>query len=136
MNKKLLCAALLLGGLGVAQAASAQEFDDRWYVAGSVGVNFQDEDRRTEGSEGERRSTGLRAGKAGIARCQAAVLQRLTTVSCDAVGDAGSRRPTELRQRVQLGRTGDLRPLPVRGKGAAAERQQSAVPGGQALRHC
>ena len=48
MNKKLLCAALLLGGLGVAQAASAQEFDDRWYVAGSVGVNFQDEDRRTE----------------------------------------------------------------------------------------
>ena len=41
MNKKLLCAALL-GGLGVAQAASAQDFDDRWYVAGSTGVNFQD----------------------------------------------------------------------------------------------
>ena len=33
MNKKLLCAALL-GGLGVAQAASAQDFDDRWYVSG------------------------------------------------------------------------------------------------------
>ena len=47
MNKKLLCAALL-GGLCVAQAASAQEFDDRWYVAGSTGVNFQDKDRDTE----------------------------------------------------------------------------------------
>ena len=49
MNKKLLCAALL-GGLGVAQAASAQDFDDRWYVAGSTGVNFQDNDRGTEDS--------------------------------------------------------------------------------------
>ena len=49
MNKKLLCAALL-GGLSVAQAASAQEFDDRWYVAGSTGVNFQDQDRGTEDS--------------------------------------------------------------------------------------
>ncbi|MDO5506124.1 MAG: OmpA family protein [Pseudoxanthomonas suwonensis] len=46
MNKKLLCAALL-AGLGVAQVASAQEFDDRWYVTGSVGYNFQDGDRRT-----------------------------------------------------------------------------------------
>ncbi|MBS0460786.1 OmpA family protein [Thermomonas sp.] len=47
MNKKLLCAALL-GGLGLAQAASAQEFDDRWYVSGSTGVNFQDSNRNTE----------------------------------------------------------------------------------------
>ncbi|WP_338064828.1 OmpA family protein [Thermomonas paludicola] len=47
MNKKLLCAALL-GGLGLAQAASAQEFDDRWYVSGSTGVNLQDHDRGTE----------------------------------------------------------------------------------------
>lgn len=47
MNKKLLCAALL-GGLGLAQAASAQEFDDRWYVSGSTGVNFQDKDRGTQ----------------------------------------------------------------------------------------
>ena len=47
MNKKLLCAALVCG-LGLAQAAQAQEFDDRWYVAGSAGVNFQDNDRRTE----------------------------------------------------------------------------------------
>lgn len=31
MNKKILTAALL-GGLAVAQAASAQEFDDRWYL--------------------------------------------------------------------------------------------------------
>ncbi len=49
MNKKLLCAALL-GSLGLAQAASAQEFDDRWYVSGSTGVNFQDNDRFTEDS--------------------------------------------------------------------------------------
>jgi OmpA-OmpF porin, OOP family len=47
MNKKLLCAALL-AGLGVAQAASAQEFDDRWYLTGSVGYNMQDDDRRTD----------------------------------------------------------------------------------------
>ena len=47
MNKKLLTAALL-GGLAVAQAASAQEFDDRWYLTGSAGFNFQDGDRGTE----------------------------------------------------------------------------------------
>ncbi|RPE77301.1 OmpA family protein [Vulcaniibacterium tengchongense] len=46
MNKKLLCAALL-GGLAVAQAASAQEFDDRWYLTGSAGFNIQDNDRGT-----------------------------------------------------------------------------------------
>jgi len=47
MNKKILCAAML-AGLGLAQAASAQEFDDRWYVTGSTGFNFQDDDRRTD----------------------------------------------------------------------------------------
>lgn len=47
MNKKLLCAALL-GGLGLAHTASAQEFDDRWYLTASTGFNFQDEDRRTD----------------------------------------------------------------------------------------
>jgi OOP family OmpA-OmpF porin len=47
MKKKLLCAALL-GGLAMAQAAHAQEFDDRWYITGSIGYNFQDEDRRTD----------------------------------------------------------------------------------------
>ena len=46
MNKKILTAALL-GGLAVAQAASAQEFDDRWYLTGSAGFNFQDGDRTT-----------------------------------------------------------------------------------------
>lgn len=46
MNKKLLCASLL-AGLGVAQAVSAQDFDDRWYVTGSVGFNLQDNDRGT-----------------------------------------------------------------------------------------
>ena len=47
MNKKLLCAALL-GGLGLAHTASAQEFDDRWYLTSSAGFNFQAEDRRTD----------------------------------------------------------------------------------------
>ena len=46
MNKKLLCAALLCG-LGVAQAASAQTFDDRWYITGSAGMNVQDSARGT-----------------------------------------------------------------------------------------
>jgi len=46
MNKKILTAALL-GGLAFAQAASAQEFDDRWYLTGSAGFNFQDGDRGT-----------------------------------------------------------------------------------------
>src|SRR3546814_1613815 len=47
MNKKLLCAALL-AGIGCVQAANAQEFDDRWYVTGSVGYNFQDSGRLTD----------------------------------------------------------------------------------------
>ena len=46
MNKKILTAALL-GGLAFAQAASAQEFDDRWYLTGAAGFNFQDSDRTT-----------------------------------------------------------------------------------------
>ena len=46
MNKKLLCAALL-GGLSLAGAANAQEFDDRWYITGSTGFNLQDNDRDT-----------------------------------------------------------------------------------------
>ncbi|MGH8085200.1 MAG: OmpA family protein [Lysobacter sp.] len=46
MNKKLLCAALL-GGLSLAGTASAQEFDDRWYVTGTAGMNIQDNDRGT-----------------------------------------------------------------------------------------
>ena len=46
MNKKLLCAALL-GGLSLAQVASAQDFDDRWYLTGSAGFNIQDNDRGT-----------------------------------------------------------------------------------------
>ncbi|MGY0503703.1 OmpA family protein [Luteimonas sp. e5] len=47
MKKKLLCAALLCG-MGVAHSAVAQEFDDRWYVSASTGVNFQDKDRGTD----------------------------------------------------------------------------------------
>jgi OOP family OmpA-OmpF porin len=46
MSKKLLCVALL-GGLGLAQAAHAQNFDDRWYLTGSAGFNIQDNDRGT-----------------------------------------------------------------------------------------
>ena len=46
MNKKLLCAALF-SGLCVAHVASAQGFDDRWYLTGSAGFNKQDNDRGT-----------------------------------------------------------------------------------------
>src|SRR5690606_32057987 len=48
MTKTKLLTLALLGALGASHAASAQEFDDRWYVAGSVGFNLQDEDRRTD----------------------------------------------------------------------------------------
>ncbi len=47
MNKKLLCAAMLLAGLGAAHGAAAQEYDDRWYLTGSAGFNIQDNDRGT-----------------------------------------------------------------------------------------
>jgi len=47
MNKKVLCAALF-GGLAIAQVASAQSFDDRWYLTGAAGYNFQDKDRGTQ----------------------------------------------------------------------------------------
>ena len=47
MKMKLLCAALA-GGLGLATAANAQEFDDRWYLTAGAGYNFQDGDRRTD----------------------------------------------------------------------------------------
>jgi len=47
MNKKLLCCALL-GAMAMAQSAMAQDFDDRWYVSGGIGQNFQDSDRGTE----------------------------------------------------------------------------------------
>ena len=47
MKIRLLSVALL-AGLAFAQAANAQEFDDRWYLTGSVGYNFQDSDRTTD----------------------------------------------------------------------------------------
>ena len=47
MNKKILAAALL-GGLTIAGVAGAQDFDNRWYITGGVGMNFQDNDRNTE----------------------------------------------------------------------------------------
>ena len=46
MNKNFLCAALL-GGLSLAGTASAQEFDDRWYITGATGFNLQDNARDT-----------------------------------------------------------------------------------------
>jgi len=46
MNRTFLSTALLTG-LGLAYAANAQEFDDRWYLTGSAGYNLQDGDRRT-----------------------------------------------------------------------------------------
>ena len=47
MNKKLLSCALL-GALGFAQAAAAQEYDDRWYVSGDLGVVMYDDARDLE----------------------------------------------------------------------------------------
>jgi OOP family OmpA-OmpF porin len=47
MKKKLLCCALL-GAVSMAQSAFAQDYDDRWYLTGGVGYNWQDSDRSTE----------------------------------------------------------------------------------------
>lgn len=44
MNKKFLCIALV-GALGAASAASAQDYDDRWYVGASIGSIGYDNDR-------------------------------------------------------------------------------------------
>ncbi len=47
MNKKLLCCALL-GALGVANAAMAQDFDDRWYLTGTAAHVKYDSARYTD----------------------------------------------------------------------------------------
>ena len=46
MKTRVLSTALL-AGLAVAPIASAQDFDDRWYVTGSAGINIQDNTRGT-----------------------------------------------------------------------------------------
>ena len=46
--KICLLSTALLAGLAVTQVASAQDFDDRWYITGSAGMNIQDNDRGTE----------------------------------------------------------------------------------------
>ncbi len=46
MKTRLLGMALL-AGLAAMATANAQEFDDRWYVTGSAGMNIQDGDRGT-----------------------------------------------------------------------------------------
>ena len=49
MKKNILCCALLAAA-AMAQSATAQDFDDRWYITGGVGMNFQDRDRDTKDS--------------------------------------------------------------------------------------
>lgn len=44
MKKKLLCCALL-GAISMAPSAMAQDFDDRWYISGTAGIFFPDDDR-------------------------------------------------------------------------------------------
>ena len=51
MKKKMLCCALL-GALAMSQSATAQDFDDRWYVTGGLQYNFQDSDRDTANALG------------------------------------------------------------------------------------
>jgi len=46
MKIRLLSTAML-AGLAFSQVAGAQEFDDRWYLTGSAGMNIQDNDRGT-----------------------------------------------------------------------------------------
>lgn len=49
MKKNMLCCALLAAA-ALSQTAAAQDFDDRWYVTGGAGMNFQDGDRETQDS--------------------------------------------------------------------------------------
>jgi OmpA-OmpF porin, OOP family len=44
MKKKLICSALF-GALAFAQVAAAQDFDDRWYISATGGVNLADDAR-------------------------------------------------------------------------------------------
>ncbi|WP_189458006.1 outer membrane beta-barrel protein, partial [Cognatilysobacter bugurensis] len=46
MKIRMLSSALL-AGLAFAQTAGAQDFDDRWYLAGATGFNIQDDERGT-----------------------------------------------------------------------------------------
>ena len=46
MKKNLLCLAVLAASF--ANVAMAQEFDDRWYLTGTAGLNIQDDDRQTD----------------------------------------------------------------------------------------
>lgn len=59
MQKNLLCCALL-AGVSFVGAANAQDFDDRWYVGGSVGLIDYDNERGLRDS-GEH--LGINAGK-------------------------------------------------------------------------
>ena len=47
MKKMHLLGSAILAGLTFAQVANAQVSDDRWYLAGSAGMNIQDNDRGT-----------------------------------------------------------------------------------------
>lgn len=49
MNKKILGLALF-SAVGMANAAIAQEFDNRWYLSGTAGAYFPDDDRNTSTS--------------------------------------------------------------------------------------
>ena len=48
--KKTILGFALVGALGLAHVATAQDFDDRWYVSGTAGMHVADDDRRTEDS--------------------------------------------------------------------------------------
>jgi OOP family OmpA-OmpF porin len=47
MTRKLICAAIALG-LGAASAVQAQDYDDRWYVAPTIGYVNNDDDRLSD----------------------------------------------------------------------------------------
>jgi OOP family OmpA-OmpF porin len=47
MTRKLICAAIALG-LGAASTVQAQDYDDRYYVAPSIGYYFNDSDRLSD----------------------------------------------------------------------------------------
>ena len=48
--KKTLLGCALIGALGLAQVATAQDFDDRWYLSGTAGFIQNDSDRKVDDS--------------------------------------------------------------------------------------
>ena len=72
--KKNLLGLALLSAVGFSQAAAAQEFDDRWYISGTLGVLVTDSDR-LDASNSELYGVGV--GKRSFTPAQIAAFAKI-----------------------------------------------------------